>query len=251
MFTINATKKFNKKVEKVQAPKYNCTVKVAGFDSLVIFYEDEKYVTLPDSSKAIITIGKAQNIDFRMTYGEYFILVGKHFMAAAHKEQVAHIYNALRQIRGNVNITKAMEQCRDICKADKYTKDVLTYIGVDESPEVKTDSAARRYIDLAQMVGQKTAKKVIMDSIDVAMSSSKLRAKVIGKTSNYDAKGWKAEVKTCKKENKTSIKTSVKADKEATKVTKAAEKAAKTNEVNLDDLANDVTAETNESKATA
>lgn len=210
---INPIKAQAKKASKAQT-KFSCnqTVKVAGINSILFFVQDSKNVIMPDGSKSILTIGRSNNPEFRAVNGDYFIMVGTKFMKMSHKEQVAHVYNICRQIRATPMIQTVMDECREICRRSSYQPSGahLSYDAV--MVEVKQDSAARRYMDLASMVGEKTARQVIMSSIKTSMHSSQLHAaaeaKVAKKTeTTYSKKDWKDAAKTAKKETKESMKT--------------------------------------------
>lgn len=209
---INPVKAQVKKATKAQS-KFSCnkTMKVAGINRILFFVQDSKNVIMPDGSKSIIAVARSNNPEFRAVNGDYFIMVGTKFMKMSHKEQVAYVYNACRQIRATLMIQEVLDECRDICKRSGYkpADTRLSYEAV--MVEVKQDSAARRYLDLASMVGEKTARKVVMSSIKTSMKSTQLHAAAEAKFAKdskytYAKKDWKAAVKEAKKETRESMK---------------------------------------------
>lgn len=237
MFTLNTEKKLNARMSAADnAISYDTIANVPGILTFKIFVQKTRYVMMPDGSEAIITIGHSNNPDYVAAYGKYFALVGKKFLKMSHREQIAHLYNAVRQIRMDAEVRELMDIIRSICKNESYERDVVSFHKDTQiEVEVKPDSAARRYVDLARLVGEKTARKVIMDSVNLSMKTSKLMAKVEAKEAVragtiYDSKMYKAVYKLARKDNIKNLKTNIKTAKanaaQANKAAKAEKKAA-------------------------
>ena len=206
---------------------FDTVAKVAGIKNMSIFVQDTKMVVLPDGSKAVVAVGHSSNEAFnKENGGSRFLVVGKRFLKLSHREQLAHIYNALSQVASTLQISDTMNEIETDCRRDLVMENDASFrYKVSEDVELKGDGAVRRYLKLAQLFGEKAARHVVMESVNVSMKSSKLHAQAIAKTAKkakvtYTAADFKDATKEVKKANAEAIKAhkaEVKAEKKAAK----------------------------------
>lgn len=227
MFHINPIKAQAKAEKKADGKiAFDTVAKVAGIKQMTIFVQDTKMVIMPDGSKAVVAVGHSSNEAFNKENGSRFLIVGKNFLKLSHRSQLAHIYNALSQVAGNLQISNTMDEIEADCRRNLVMENDTFRYTVSEDVEIKGDGAVRRYLKLAQLFGERTSRHVIMDSVKLGMKSSKLHAEAVAKAAKagkvtYTAKDFKDDIKASKKANAEVIK----AHKAETKAAKKAEKA--------------------------
>lgn len=233
-FHINPIKAQTKaEVKAAGKIQFDTVAKVAGVNEMTIFVQDTKMVIMPDGSKAIVAVGHSSNDAFNKENGNRFLIVGKNFLKLSHREQLAHIYNALSQVASTIQINNTMNEIETDCRRNLVMENDASFrYKVSEEVELKGDGAVRRYLKMAQLFGEKAARDVIMDSIKLGMKSSKLHAQAAAKSAKVDkltycTKDFKDEIKETKKSNAEAIKAH-KAD------AKAAKKAAKAKQPDLE-----------------
>ena len=227
LFHINPIKAQAKAEKKADGKiTFDTVAKVAGIKQMTIFVQDTKMVIMPDGSKAIVAVGHSSNAAFNAENGSRFLIVGKGFLKMSHRKQLAHIYNALSQVASTTQISNTMDEIEADCRRNLIMENDTVRYRVSEEVELKGDGAVRRYLKLAQLFGEKTARCIVMDSVKLGMKSSKLHAEAVAKAAKvgkvtYTAKDFKDDIKASKKANAEVIK----AHKAETKAAKKAVKA--------------------------